>query len=234
MKHENGREGNIYFTDTGISPEEGFVVWLDMMGASSIMKRSLKMSMNFIARIHIAALVCNKDLSSNLTLYPVMDGIYIFSNNERTIKQFLKCFYNKIYEYFSYLDKSNDKKFLIRSSIAYGKVYQGININGKHSDVLSEKDCYKQSLLIGMPMIQAYETEKLAPPFGIYVHESARFAGDFPYTWFRWFERRKSKSIGKEIISYFNWCKKRPHMIEYPEIKINEHEKIVKEYFELD
>jgi hypothetical protein len=56
----------------------------------------------------------------------------------------------------------------------------------------------RQALLIGMPMIHAYQTERQAPPFGIFVHESARsFApgNEVPLSAFR-VARNTSKVVG--------------------------------------
>jgi len=244
MSHS--RTPHPYFDVDGMNPAEGFVAWIDMMGAGSIMKRSLKMSMNFIGRIHTAILDCHGNSTFNqcIDLYPVMDGVYIFVDKNKTMKyngseinaeeimkHFIKCVYRKLFNYFSKSKPEN--RFLIRASVAYGKVYQGKDIQPSNNNTLGNSS-YKNSLLIGMPMIQAYETEKLAPPFGIYIHESARYAGNFPYNWFKWFNKKNSHKIYKSMKSYFNWCANRPHIIDYPSEKIKEHKELALEYFKQD
>ena len=217
---------SIYFNVDGIEPVEGYVVWIDMMGAASIMKRSLKMSMNFIGRIHIAALLCKKH--NKIDLYPVMDGFYVYCKDEDTVKKFIDCVFEKIFNYFK--NSKLENRFLLRGSIAYGKVYKGNNITSKNNHMLGTND-YKNSLLVGMPVIQAYETERLAPPFGVYVHESARFAGDFPFTWYRWFKNNNYNCYWVEIKKYFEWSAKIPNMLDYPKEKIEEHRSLAKEFF---
>lgn len=76
-----------YFTDTGIAAaiSNRYVAWLDLMGASNTMARSLSKAANYIGKIHLAAFEAE---NSAVTTYPVIDGCYFVSEDRRVCKPF--------------------------------------------------------------------------------------------------------------------------------------------------
>jgi hypothetical protein len=98
---------------------------------------------------------------------------------------------------------------------------------------------YKTSILLGMPMAQAHQCERLAPPFGLFVHESARpFSppGTIPlrYVWWKW-DHGKSQAIWNalktKLAEHLDWCSKRPTLLLYDLERIKVHKALVDEYF---
>jgi hypothetical protein len=89
-----------------------------------------------------------------------------------------------------------------------------------------------------MPMVQSVQSERFAPPFGVFVHESARaFApkSTRPFTdvWWKWFQgshKDLSKNLRQAFVKYAEWCKKRARAIEYDEDRIETHEKLIGQY----
>lgn len=58
-----------------------------------------------------------------------------------------------------------------------------------------------------MPMIQAYTSEPLAPPFGMYIHESARQPKILQGRYYVWSSNAKEKEkLRNKIHQYFDWC----------------------------
>jgi hypothetical protein len=88
-------------------------------------------------------------------------------------------------------------------------------------------------------MIQALLSEPKAPPFGIFVHESARAfapAHDRPFTrvWWSWFDDARwvplATELKGELETYFDWCKARAAAIEYEQDRIEHHRIMAQQY----
>jgi len=105
---------------------------------------------------------------------------------------------------------------------------------------------YKNSILVGLPMIQSYINEKYAPPFGIYIHESARsFAPEgedpFVHKWWQWFRagqygwtNKKTELLSEAMESYFKFASDNTINLDYPEEDINRHRNMFREYLSLE
>ena len=89
-----------------------------------------------------------------------------------------------------------------------------------------------------MPMIQAFTSEKQAPPFGIYIHESARTVGGLQGRYYFW-RRNDTLSVNthlqselkEELISFFKWEKDHCFYFELEKNKFEEYEQRVEEYY---
>jgi hypothetical protein len=91
-----------------------------------------------------------------------------------------------------------------------------------------------------MPMIQAFTSEKLAPPFGIYIHESARTVGGLQGRYYYW---RRNEALSANVhlqselkeglISFFGWEKDRSFYYKLEKTKFEEYEKRVEEYYRM-
>jgi hypothetical protein len=88
-------------------------------------------------------------------------------------------------------------------------------------------------------MVQAHESEKEAPPFGLFIHESARnFSpiGQKPihFRWWKWGFRNNSliwPSMHKEIKDYFNKCLSNRFALAYSKDRIEAHLEMADQYF---
>ena len=212
-----------------------YVAWLDVMGVRATMARSLRITANFVYKLHIAALESPR---VGVTLYPVMDGMYVVADDQVAIRAFLSEVLARTGTAFV-KEANHGYQFVVKAAVAYGPVSHGRDLPRLASHALWDAESYRGSLLIGMPMVQAVQSELKAPPFGIYVHESARaFAptGEKPlvHVWLPWFEpdwRNLARDLGAALESYYDWCNAHADSIEYARDRIAVHRRQAAEYF---
>ena len=226
----------LYFNERHLpEPSPEYVVWVDVMGIQAIMSRSLAISANFIFKLHTAALEApNADA---IIVYPIMDGFYASSPNQRNILDFLRNVFRSVAD-----EVSNQAairhRFIIRGGLAFGPVIHGRSVPEQASRTMHNNDVYRNSLLLGLPMVQANASERLAPPFGIFVHESARsFAppneGPLRVVWWEWGDRNNQVwcQMDAKLTEYYDWCAARAGAIEYDQDRIESHRLMMKQYF---
>lgn len=216
-----------------------YVAWVDVMGTQATMSRSLAISANFIFKLHTAALQAP---NQNVTLYPIMDGFYASSPDKDDILDFLRSVFEQVAEEFNGEDHE-PHRFIIKGALAYGPVIHGTKVPAKASPTINKSPRYRNSLLLGLPMVQANIGEKLAPPFGIFVHESARSFAPPDQTplhnvWWKWRKpsgRSKSRKIwsalSQSVETHFNWCAERAGDLEYAPDRIEAHKTMAQQYF---
>lgn len=227
----------VYFNASKLpKPINSYVAWIDVMGIRAIMSRSIQITANFVFKLHSAALEV-LPATNSLTLYPVMDGIFVVSKRQEEILVFLGDLMKKIA--YTFVEQEIQHRFLVKAALAYGPVTHGREITPEANQKLGGNEEYKNSLLIGMPMIQAYQSESKAPPFGIFIHESARAFSPsdetpIPHVWWRWLNRSDSlrDELRNELESYFKWCEDHPLQIEYAVDRIKIHKEMVKQYLD--
>ena len=229
----------LYFDASRLpDPKNEYVAWVDIMGMSILMSRSLKTSANFVFKLHVAALEASKQLEAsnqNVILYPIMDGFYASSANQDSILRFLRDVFHRVAQEFN--DESNQEhRFIIKGSVAFGPVVHGQSIPHGASRIMDNNVQYRNNILLGLPMVQANTTEKWAPPFGIFVHESARtFSPDdksLPYIWWKWGEDSKTwDKLRKELESYYEWCTSGGGGSGYDPSRIRAHRNLAQQYF---
>lgn len=235
------------FDATGlpISPSQ-YVGWIDAMGIQSAMGRSMDVAANFVFKLHIAVLDSLDALPEhhrpNIYLYPVMDGVYFVTNDQPALFRFLRRVFNCLAREFVETAEMRHR-FLVRGALACGPVVHGFQLSEGASAVLQNHTRYRDSILVGLPMIQAYLTERQAPPFSIYVHESARaFAPEarrpIRATWWRWFATSEddrgtdlASRLRDALCAYFSWCEKRAAEIGYDMESIKKHRSLADQYF---
>jgi len=221
------------------NPSEKYVCWMDIMGTGSIMPRSLETSSIFIFKLHVAALEASE--SEEIHLYPMMDGVYAVSNSKQTLLTFLEKVFSAMAVDIKENINEEHYKYVVKASIAFGPVVHGEDIPSEASNVLEPN--YNGSILLGMPMVQAYQSEQEAPPFGVYIHESARaFAPDseapFNHYWWEWFHphgkdydfHELAENLCQNLKSYYDWCEKNHNKIGYQIKKIKSHRDLCEEY----
>lgn len=208
-------------------PSQEYVAWFDVMGTQAFMTRSINATANFVFKLHIAAL---ESMQPRLSLYPVMDGVYVTSIGQADILGFLRNVFNLVAEEF--IGTADiQHRFVIRGGLAFGPIYHGANVANSASPVLAAHVDYRAKILLGIPMVQAHVSESLAPPFGLFVHESARaFAspGTQPMhsAWWHWKAPGTAgvwAALEPAMHSYLDWYKLRTHSSDYSAQRIDHH-----------
>ena len=200
-----------------------YVAWIDLMGAGHLMSVSVNKSANSLARLHMAVDHAARNLPDVETL-PINDGVFIFSRTKNNAQYAVRDTLIILAGFFIATDDPQNK-FMVRGSIAFGPVYRGEDIS-KGLSQTKQKEHKKtlERVAFGPPIIQSYMSEHHAPPYGIFIHESARaFAphGDTPFSithWLWWQNDNKSSApkgspdpssikdvLCDDLISYFSW-----------------------------
>lgn len=210
-----------------------YVIWLDVMGIQANLSQSLSVSANFVFKLHAVALAARE---TNMTLYPVMDGVYATTKDRSEALGFLTAAFTALAAVFVH-EKNNRHRFLVKAALAYGPVLHGSQVPKAACHVLDANPGHRDAILLGMPMIQAYTSERLAAPFGVFVHESARaFApvgvGSIHQVWWHWYQSGKdAQHLAAELEKFFTWCALRPNSLLYGADRIEAHRRQAAEYF---
>ncbi len=219
----------IYF-DADYFPDmkNEYVLWIDIMGTKNSMESSVKTSSIFICKLHVAIMEAK---NKNIHVYPMMDGAYVTSEDAEEMEKFIRKLFNSLSD--TLIEEKNDyHRFLVKGSLAYGPIIHGKDIPASCSDCLKENNDYVESILLGIPMIQAAKGEREAPPFGIYCDESARISNPkFAHRWYKWFAKTRVPKVSRAVQSYFDYSKEHYFELDYPKEKIAEHEEKAKQYF---
>jgi hypothetical protein len=227
-------------------PRYEYVAWIDLMGSASGLTRSLPTVANHIFKLHDAALderERDEALFEKLRLYPVMDGLYAVTEKMEDLQYFLRCVFRRMAVDFLKANQPH-KRALVRSGYAFGPVIHGSSIGDSGSIQLRNNPEYARRILLGGAMVQAYQMERAAPPFGVAVHETARTFTNSetsrPFTgkWFRWWQRREQvdaiavPALLKAINTHFDWCSNHSDELDYPTDRLAEHRKMTAQYFD--
>lgn len=188
-------------------------------------------------KLHVAALTAvKKNTKTPIELYPIIDGIYAVSEDRDPMMFFISDVFRSMAAEFLVLQ--NWERSIIRGAISYGPVILGRE-STSGAPILQESN-YCHSILLGMPLVQAYSAERLAPPFGVYIHESARaFApsNSHPFTTMLWQWWRTDKPAQKvalallaELDTYFEWSRNHTTAMAYSRDRIDVHQQLAREY----
>jgi hypothetical protein len=216
-------------------PAAEYVAWIDVMGIQSAMGRSLHISGNFVFKLHVAAL---QAWIANVTLYPIMDGFYASSANQSDMLNFLRQVFEETADEF--VQESEPlHRFVIRGALAFGPVIHGNQVTATASNIFKNKSGYKDSILLGLPMVQAHESENQAPPFGLFVHESARsFAPPnvqpMHHVWWKWVNAPNTnlwQQMQNALVAHYQWCRANSESLLYPPDRIEIHKELASQYF---
>lgn len=218
-----------------------YVCWIDVMGSQSIMLRSLRISSNFLMKLHVAALNASETPTCTVGLYPIIDGIYVCSPSQSHILNFLKRVYSALAVTFI-LETDPFHRFQIRSGLAYGPVVKGEGTLNCANELRDNPD-HTRRILLGPPLTQAYQIEKQSAPFGVALHESVRtFApprGVVMFgTYWKWWKlhlQPDDDTLASELFislkSHYEWCLRHTVALSYDKVDIERHKLLVEEYF---
>jgi len=237
-------QSELYLNKTKLPVPRGeYVVWCDGMGTGQELNRNLDRSAVFVFKLHSAFSKASEGLL-HINFYPVMDGMYITCPNRETIEDLIaEVFYLLAKDFVSSNGTAN--MFLVRGGIAFGPVIHGKDICDSAFGDIVVNNRVKNSILLSPAMVAANRVESKAPPFGLYVDDSAKtspvlvdpkdkgFISSLHQWWSR--ERHKSKrdvlpNLYHNIIHYFEKSKIHSVGMNYPTEKIEAHEKLLEEY----
>lgn len=225
-------------------PKERYVCWMDVMGTSAISSRSITEAAVKVFKLHISAISSFEELpewcQKRVKMYPMMDGVYAVSKSKTALQRLLEYIFVSLGK--DTVDAEELHHVLaIRAAVAYGPIIEGNRING-YNDVLEGTD-HQERTMVGLPIVQSFLSEEKAPPFGVFIHESARaFAPDredpFQFVWWKWFRSSHDEhnhedlalEIRQKLKEYYDWGRQNSKRIGYSEDKINEHEELAEQY----
>jgi len=228
----------LYFDSAQLpSPVNEYVAWVDVMGTQASMSRSLNATANFIFKLHAAAL---QSPHVNMSLYPVMDGLYAASPVQVDMMAFLRKLFEHLADEFA-SQANNMHRFLARGALAFGPVVHGRALPAAACRTIADCPGYQNQILLGISMVQSHMMEPSAPPFGVAVHESARsFAppGIEPLhaMWWKWRNALNGPlwdAMPGHLDNYFDWYKDRSLPLGYALERIKAHQEMGRQYFSL-
>ena len=220
------------------NPGKAYVCFLDIMGMQNKMKRSVSQSANYMFKLHATILSAWRTSGyENISVYPIMDGAYIVSPQKENLMKLLTNIMQSLTE--DLLAAKFSYWFLVRGAISFGEVIHGRDIPYNASLEFSSRVGYKEQLLIGPAMIDAYKGEHNAAPMGIYICESAfqRLRG-IPQNW-KWQGNPKIKikvemsKFQKKLKEYYtDWLTKDDNGDGYDDERRLKHFEQIRCYFD--
>ena len=228
-------KSRLYFNPMHLPSLRGeYILWCDGMGTGQMLKRSLSRSAHFIFKIHQAFDIALRDTDGRC--YPVMDGMYITTPTRKSMIRIIEVAFCELAREFIHT-KGTRHMFMIKAGLSYGATIHGNEIAteafyGVHQDGTTRSleehekssiDYIRSRLLLSSAMEYAFQAERNAPPFGIFVHESAQnvpqlvdeedkgFISNL-YQWWRENEEAKQIAIllAKQVFFYLNKAKTYP------------------------
>ena len=250
---------NLSFTDAKPKMEFRYVGWIDVMGASHMMQRSLAAASKNVGCLHEAVLKARSSLQlkHRPELHPMADGVYVVGKDYTTVCSVLVRAFRS-YARICLKIRSDTRLCPIRAAIAYGRVVNHNAVLEKILEKVGEHErqsfltSYCFSVLHGSAYVAAHEGERKAPPFGIVHHETVLEFGKTekkePVTWPLkkwWFDGHAANAIqqafamafGQSLLNHFDWVESHPFDSgmsgDEAVKKIAVYKKQIKEYFGL-
>ncbi len=217
-----------------IKTQPRYVAWIDVMGTGPMLVRSVPSAINFILKIQSAAIDSNQE---DLGLYPMNDGLFVVADDIHRIRDLVVGIYERVHLANVRAGSDMRKVFLARASIAYGPVFEGVNLTASACNTMASQMDLASRMLIGPPVVNAYHGERNTGPFGIYVHESARVYPEKPWSGSLmryWSNRVKPvwfRSLKQLLTRYLDYCEAHSEEIDYPYGRITEHRRLAREFF---
>ena len=237
-------ESNLYFEVSDLpAPRGEYVLWCDGMGTGRELNRQLFRAASFVFKVHMAFGIATREFA-DVQSYPVMDGLYVTSPSRETIREVIKLAFTEMGKEFI-CRRHTKNMFMMRAGLAFGPVIHGTDIPdaaiGDNQAALSTKS----ALLLSPAMVAAYHGEGKAPPFGVYVDETAQCIpiladGDdtgfqsFLYHWWIGGDEetyKVAKQMHTEIGFYCDMADQHSLELGYPKDRIAKHRQLAEEYF---
>jgi hypothetical protein len=194
---------------------------------------------------------------SDTCLYAVMDGVFVACTSHEEMVHIIRSAFGLLAQEFV-AGRGFQKMFMVRAGLAFGPTIHGRNTPGLAffgdfgDGAAYPQEDYEQSrmpgvknqLMLSPAMAWAHDVEHTAPPFGIFVHESAQAmpqsvaAQDrgFNSYLFRWWtsdddSRRLASLTANQVVFYLSHARKNSLALGYSEDRIARHERMAREYF---
>ena len=225
------------------APSDCYVCWIDVMGSKNHMSQSIKTSANFVFKLHCALLMgvdgVDVDQRDNISVYPVMDGAFVTCESRSALDAMLGHTMRALARNFLQ-ESQNRHRFVVRGATAYGRVYHGKNLAAEASRTLHANQRIRNSILLGLPMVLAFEEERAAPPFGIAIERSARSMSPaetepYQFTWWKWYRSAGAgvdlSQLRDQIDQFFQWHIARYLESQYNKDAIEHHREMARQYF---
>jgi len=185
-----------------------------------------------------------------------MDGIYITSPTREDMQNVLKSAFCELAREF--INKPGVKNMhMMRAGLAFGPTLHGADIKdeafyGTYRGYITTREMFENSsiddvrhhVLLSPAMVVAYEAERHAPPFGVYVDDSAKTypqlvensGGGFKSSLYQWWggdeaARQIAAKLYEQIVFYLNTSETHSVGLQYPREIIERHRVLAKEYF---
>jgi hypothetical protein len=223
----------VFFNALNLSdPSSEYVAWVDVMGIQNAMKTSIKITANFVYKLHIAVL---QSIQKTVSAYPVMDGIYLTSPDVNALCSVLGGVFNEISNCFKTDSGKPGFQFIIKAGMAQGEVYHGRDLKPEASTVLEKNRSHRDSILLGMPIVLALQAEKNAPPFGVALDSTLTAPNTItsPYgNWWPWFNNKFDKRAFSGLLDqYYDYFASHWQTSNYPTERMVIHRDMAKRYF---
>jgi len=229
---------DVFFNVEALLPaNKRYILWMDIMGMQPTMLHSYKRSSIHIGKFHSIIVQVLDSFVGKVDAYPMMDGVYLVADAGDVMKTLIVQLFSMMAELF--VAQREEEMFLVRAGLSCGPVIAGKKIVEAVSRELNGHRQYADSLLMGMPMINAFQGENKAPPFGVYLDDSVRSDFDpsaksplFSGIWFNWCSDKKLRAVLKAGLErYFSFCRARNIVVEYPKERLEAHFEMAKQYF---
>lgn len=174
---------SVYFdADSLPDPKNQYVCWIDIMGVQSKLLESMPQCANALYKFHET--LCEVEVWDKLETYPLMDGVYVMADRRDQMEKFLNQSFTNLAKLVNQEcltgeqdDLATEKikhAIIPRAGLAFGPILHSKDFSEEVSEIFSDYHNHMSEIPMGMPMVQANQYETKAPPFGTYVHESAR------------------------------------------------------------
>lgn len=227
-----------------------YVAWVDIMGSGQLMRKSHVKSAIAIGHFNSTVLTAASKLKFTGEIYPLVDGIYITTENRTHLQTLLKYIMKlNAINFLISTSKNVDDHRLVRGAIAFGQVIEGKDLKGS-ARIFDDWPEYTKNILLGAPLALANSAERMAAPFGIWVDESARQfapnldgAATLRWTNWEWWNypsgnnevdddcKDIEKMLAEKIRKYFEWSKDNHIMMMYDKNRLEDHMERARQYF---
>jgi hypothetical protein len=247
----------LYFNSKLLPASKGeFVAWCDGMGTARCLSISLHQAANSVLKLHTAFSLALQGVN-DVRHYPVMDGIYLTAPSRDEMNRVLRDAFCELANEFIQAPGTTNMH-MMRAGVAFGPTLHGADIpeeaffgafqdgSSAAREALTESTLNqtRAQVLLSPAMVYAYQSEKLAPPFGIYVDDTAKTypvlspqaGGSYRSNLFQWWvfdaeAREIATLLYHQVLFYLS--KSETHSIGkgYPLDSIRKHRRLAIEYF---
>lgn len=249
-------ETHLHFNSQYLPKPSGeYIAWCDGMGTGRSLMRSLHQAANFVFKLHTAFSIAQSQVPG-CRCYPMMDGIYVCTPCRATMMAVLRRAFCELAREFINKPKVTHV-FMVRGGLAFGPTLHGQDIDerafyGTYHGYTTTPEMFHQSplshtrsqVVLSPAMVLAYKAEGSAPPFGIFVDDSAQcypqlsddgdggFRGKLLHWWGRDEEARQIVlQLHTQIQYYLDICEQNATNLAYPRESIARHRELAEGYF---